>query len=98
MWTAEDGEEGLRLAAAERPHLILLDLIMPKMDGVEMLRRLRALDAGRDVPVLVVSNSSRQQDIEALAALGIAGYLLKVNLSLHDLVKRVTGLIGEPEA
>jgi CheY-like chemotaxis protein len=93
---AGDGEEGLRLVEAHPPDLVLLDLLMPKMGGLEMLRRLRALHAAKEVPVLVVSSSSRQQDIEELTALGISGYLLKISLSLQDLGNRVASLVGEP--
>jgi CheY-like chemotaxis protein len=86
----------LRLVEAHPPDLVLLDLLMPKMGGLEMLRRLRALHAAKEVPVLVVSSSSRQQDIEELTALGISGYLLKISLSLQDLGNRVASLVGEP--
>jgi CheY-like chemotaxis protein len=90
--TAADGEEGLRLARSERPDLILLDMLMPKMSGVEVLRALRSGEATRAVPVLVLSNSSRDQDIADVTSLGVSGYFVKSNLSLQelgDLVERV---------
>ena len=60
--TAGDGEEALRQVRAERPDLILLDLLMPRMTGIEVLRTLRAEAATREIPVLILSNSSREQD------------------------------------
>jgi CheY-like chemotaxis protein len=91
---AGDGADGLRLARIERPDLVLLDLLMPRMNGVEVLRALRATDDMRDLPVIVLSNSSRADDLEEVRALGIVDYLVKANLSLHalgDLVERVVG-------
>jgi len=91
---AADGEEGLRLARAEAPDLVLLDLLMPKLSGVDVLRALKADEATRGIPVLVLSNSSRQQDIDEITRLGAVGYLVKANLSLQELGDRVTALLG----
>ena len=91
---AGDGEEGLRLARAERPDLILLDVLMPKLTGLEVLQALRGAEATRSIPVLILSNSSSPRDIEAIAALGVAGYWVKANLSLQELGDRVTCLLG----
>ena len=94
---AADGEEGLQLARAERPALILLDLLMPKMSGLEVLRALKADEATRGIPVLVLSNSSRQQDVDEIMQLGAVGYLVKADLSLKELGDRVTRILqGEP--
>jgi CheY-like chemotaxis protein len=90
---AADGEEGLRLARAARPALVLLDLLMPKMSGLEVLRALKADDATRRIPVLVLSNSSRQQDVDEIMRLGAVGYLVKADLSLKALGDRVTRIL-----
>jgi CheY-like chemotaxis protein len=90
---AADGEEGLQLARAERPALILLDLLMPKMSGLEVLRALKADEATRGIPVLVLSNSSRQQDVDEIMQLGAVGYLVKADLSLRELGDRVTRIL-----
>jgi len=91
-----DGEEGLQVARAEPFHLILLDLLMPKLSGVEVLRALKADPATRSIPVLVLSNSSRQQDIDEIMRLGAVGYLVKANLSLQELGDRVAALLRGP--
>jgi two-component system phosphate regulon response regulator PhoB len=93
VMTAADGEEALRLARDEMPDLVLLDLLMPKVTGVEVLRTLRAEEATRTLPVLVLSNSSREQDIQEVSRLGAVGYLVKSNLSLKDLGDRVTRIL-----
>lgn len=91
--TATDGEEGLRLARAETPHLILLDMLMPKLSGIEVLRALKVEEATRGIPVLVLSNSSREGDMQEAMKLGAVGYLVKADLSLQELGDRVTQLL-----
>ena len=91
--TAQDGEEALRIARTEVPDLILLDLLMPKLNGLEVLRVLRAEEGTRAVPVLVLSNSSRQEDVQTIRDLGISGYFVKANLSLQDLSTQVKTLL-----
>jgi CheY-like chemotaxis protein len=90
---ATDGEEGLRMARAARPDVVLLDLLMPKLGGLEVLRLLRADPATASLPVLVLSNSSRDSDIAEIHRLGVAGYLVKANLSLQELGDRVERLL-----
>ena len=82
------GREGLSLARAERPDLIVLDLLMPQSNGLEVLRTLRAEEATRSIPVLVVSNSSMQRIVEEVESFG-AEYIVKANLSLRQLADRV---------
>jgi two-component system phosphate regulon response regulator PhoB len=91
--TAADGEEGLRLARSEHPALVLLDLLMPKMSGLEVLRALKGDGATRGIPVLVLSNSSRQQDVDEIMRLGAIGYLVKADLSLQALGDRVMRIL-----
>jgi DNA-binding response OmpR family regulator len=96
--TAVDGEEGLRVALAEKPSIVLLDLLMPKMPGVDVLRALRANPDTARLPVVILSNSSREDDKRAAEALGAAGYFVKANLSLKELGDCVNALVrgGEP--
>ncbi len=90
---AADGEEGLRLARAESPDLILLDLLMPKLPGIEVLRALKTDAATRAIPVLVLSNSSRERDVEQVSGLGAVGFFVKADLSLEQLGEQVTRLL-----
>lgn len=91
--TAVDGEEALRMVRSEAPDLVLLDLLMPKLPGIEVLRILKE-DAGtQGIPVLVLSNSSRQQDVDEIMQLGAVGYLVKADLSLRELGDRVTRIL-----
>jgi CheY-like chemotaxis protein len=92
--TAVDGNDALHVARTERPDLMLLDLLMPKRSGLEVLRELKADPATRDIPVLVFSNSSRDADVDEVHALGAVGYVVKANLSLKELGDQVTSLLG----
>jgi len=91
--TAADGEEALRKVRAELPDLILLDLLMPKMTGTEVLKALRAEEATREIRVLILSNSSREQDVEEIKTLGVSGYFVKADLSLQTLGDMVARLL-----
>jgi DNA-binding response OmpR family regulator len=84
-----DGEEALRLARAERPDLVLLDLIMPKLQGFEVLRALKDDAATASIPVVVVSNLGQDSDIRQALEAGATAYLIKAHLGLEELVVRV---------
>lgn len=87
--TAADGVAALQAARAERPDLILLDLIMPRLHGCEVLRALKADAQLADVPVLVLTNLGAESDKQVVAQAGAADYLIKASLSLEDLMRRV---------
>ena len=97
--TANDGEEGLRLAqAAPYADVILLDLLMPKMPGIEVLRALKSQPETENIPVLILSNSSREDDKQQAMQLGAAGYYVKANLSLRELAVQVDQLVQRHES
>jgi two-component system alkaline phosphatase synthesis response regulator PhoP/two-component system response regulator VicR len=85
---AADGEEALRMARAEKPDLVLLDLIMPKLQGFEVLKALKADPGTATIPVVVLSNLGQDGDVRRALEGGAVAYLVKANLSLDDLVAR----------
>lgn len=91
---AADGEEALRLARTESPDLVLLDLIMPKFQGFQVLGALKQDAATSSIPVIVLSNLGQDQDIERALRAGAVAYLIKTNLSLDDFVKRIEDVLG----
>jgi len=95
--TATDGEEGLRQAEAGRPDLILLDMRMPRLSGLETLAALKRNEATRAIPVVILSNSSGDADMCKARELGAAGYLIKASLSLRQLGARVAGFLEPGE-
>jgi DNA-binding response OmpR family regulator len=90
--TACDGEEGLVRAKAERFDVILLDLLMPKKPGIEVLTELKNDEGTKHVPVLILSNSSREEDKRRAIQLGAHGYYVKANLSLRALGDEIARL------
>jgi len=83
---ARDGDDGLQKALAEHPDLILLDIIMPKMDGITMLKKLRADAWGKDVPVIILTNLNTAEAVENSLSSGAYDYLVKIDYTLDDLV------------
>ena len=92
--TAEDGAEAVLRAREEPPELILLDLIMPKIQGFEVLRALKADPATSHIPVIIISNLGQETDRQATLDAGAAEYLVKVNLSLVELAAAVDRALG----
>ena len=86
---AGDGEEGLELARKEKPNLILLDLILPKKDGFEVLKELKADENMKDIPVIVLTNLEGMGDVEKALELGATTYLVKANYELEDVVTKI---------
>jgi len=75
--TAMDGERGLELALAERPDLVMLDLKMPKLDGMEVLRKLKADPLTAAIPVVMITASAQKADAERALREGAVGYIIK---------------------
>ena len=90
--TAGDGEEGLAKAQAERPDAIVLDVMMPKMDGLEVARRLKDDDETKGIPIVLLSAKAQQADVQAGQATGADEYLTKPFDPL-ELLQRVGALI-----
>ncbi len=88
MLVAEKAEAGLELARREQPDLILMDVQLPGMDGLEATASLRGNGATRDIPVLVISAHAMRGDKERALAAGAVGYLTKP-FDTRDLVREV---------
>lgn len=87
--SAKDGSEGLQTALAEQPDLILLDLIMPNMNGVEVLKRLRQDPWGRDVKVIILTAMDDVQNVATTHEYKISDYIIKTHNSLREITNKV---------
>lgn len=87
--TASDGEEALQLIRAEQPDIIVLDLIMPKIQGFDVLQVLKQDSVTAAIPVIVLSSLSQEQDKQEALDLGAVAYFNKTTFSLGELVKQV---------
>jgi CheY-like chemotaxis protein len=93
---ASDGEEAVTILKTVVPDLVLLDLIMPKIDGISVLRQMKEDDRLRPVPVVILTNLSSGDKVAEAMALGTFDFLVKANYSLDDVLKKVTERIGAP--
>jgi DNA-binding response OmpR family regulator len=93
--TANDGEEGLAVSLKEHPDLILLDIIMPKMDGMDMLQKLRLDDWGKTAPVIILTNvnPNSSSTISSILQNEPAYYLLKSDVMLEGIVNKVKDVL-----
>lgn len=91
---AADGQTGLKAALKHHPDLILLDILLPKIDGLTMLARLRDDRWGRGVPVIILTNVSNDGKLAQALQLGVYDYLLKSKIKLATLVKQVDELLN----
>lgn len=87
--TAADGEVALRQIPGAKPDIILLDLMLPKVNGFEILEKIKKNEELKNVPVIILSNLGQDADIERGKALGAIDYLVKTNVKLDDVVRKI---------
>lgn len=87
--TAKNGEEGLKLALSKKPDLILLDIIMPVMDGMTMMQQLQKEEEGKKIPIIVLTNLGAAEDAEQAVKEGAYDFLIKAEWKLDDVVGKV---------
>jgi DNA-binding response OmpR family regulator len=90
---AADGEEGLKLIEKEQPDLVLLDLRMPRMSGDEMLRELRSNEWGESVPVIILTNISKDEAPRTLWHLGVSDFIVKSNSTPQKILERIVHVL-----
>jgi two-component system cell cycle response regulator DivK len=95
--SASNGEEGVEKAIAERPSLILLDMMMPIMDGWEVARRLRANAETKEIPILATTALSRRDDLNACLEAGCNAYIVKP-FGVRDLQRKIRELLAGTSA
>jgi DNA-binding response OmpR family regulator len=91
--TAADGEQALAKARAERPDLIVMDIMMPRLDGYETCRRLKSYPETREIPVLLLTARGREEDRQKGIDCGADDYITKP-FSPNKLIRRVSGILG----
>jgi len=86
---AVDGEEGLRLIRENKPTLVLLDLILPGIDGFEVLKQVKSDPATKDIPIVILSNLGQKDDIDRGMDMGAKDYLIKAHFTPGEIVQKV---------
>lgn len=92
---AADGEQGLEMAVSEKPDLILLDVILPKLNGIDMLKKLRTEPAGKKIPVMMLTNLSDSKNLGEALANGAYDFLVKSDWNIDDLVQNVRAKLAQ---
>ncbi len=95
---AKDGVEGLEKTSAYKPDLILMDLVMPRMDGITALKTLKANPETKDVPIVILTNLSDYDKISDALSLGAMDYLVKANYRLEELVTKIKTVLERRSA
>ncbi len=86
---APNGESGLKTAKKRRPDLILLDIVMPKMDGFEFLKKIQQYDNLKDVKILVMTNLSQDSDVSLALKSGASDYFVKSDMSIGEMMEKI---------
>jgi DNA-binding response OmpR family regulator len=92
---AVDGEKGIEEAQKEIPDLILLDLILPGINGFEVLSQIKAAATTANIPVIILSNLGAEEDIEKGNSLGASGYLVKAQFTPSEIIEKVNQILAK---
>src|SRR5262249_2052179 len=95
---AVDGEDGESKALSEKQNLILLDLVMPKLDGIGTLKFLKENPASKEIPVMILTNLSDYDKVSDALSLGAMDYLVKANYRLEELVAKIKMVLSQKNA
>jgi DNA-binding response OmpR family regulator len=93
---AEDGLKGLQLATTQNIDIIILDILIPKLSGIDLLTKLRKDPKGVSVPVLVLTNLTQKEDEVKTTSLGVKEYLVKSDYTPSQVVEKVRMYLGQP--
>jgi DNA-binding response OmpR family regulator len=90
---AVDGESGLKAAKDEKPDLVLLDLILPGIDGFEVLSRIKADMSIANIPVIILSNLGQKEDIERGLKIGAVDYMIKAHFTPAEIISKIASIL-----
>lgn len=92
---ATDGEKGLKMIKEKKPDLVLLDIILPKMDGFEILKAVKDDKTIKRVPIILLTNLSQKDEVKKGLELGAKDYLIKAHFMPSEVVKKIKEALGE---
>jgi len=93
--TAIDGQDGLKKIKEALPQLILLDLILPGIDGFEVLKQIKKDSQTNKIPVIILSNLGQREEVERGLQLGADDYLIKAHFTPDEIIAKIKGLLGK---
>lgn len=92
---AYDGQEGLEMVKADKPDIVLLDLVLPKLEGWDVLKSLKDDLDTKDIPVIILSNLGQEEDVRKGQALGAADYLIKAHFIPKEVIEKILTILGK---
>lgn len=92
---ATDGEAGLELVRKEKPDIVLLDIMMPKMDGWAVLQALQASPETKSIPVIMLTNLGQKEDVDLALQYGAVDYLIKAHFNPQEVIDRVKKIVSK---
>lgn len=95
VYAAPNGEEGLTVALEKQPNLTLLDILMPGMDGIETLKKIRADERGKNLKVIVFTQVEDLERMSEALTENITGYMIKADWNVEDMVNEVKKHVGD---
>ncbi len=98
FFIAKDGEIGIEKVKEKKPDLVLLDVLLPGIDGYEVLKRIKVDPDLADIPVIILSNFGQKNDIEKAKQLGAMKFLVKATSDLDDIIKNIKNVLQGSEA
>lgn len=93
VYTSKDGEDAIDKIARYIPDVVLLDVILPKKDGFEVLKQIRENPSLKSIPVILLTNLERSEDVEKALSFGATTYLVKSNYTLREIIEKVKTLV-----
>ena len=90
---AGDGEKGIAMAKEERPDIMVLDIVLPHMDGFEILKAIKKDKDLKDIPVMMLTNLGQRDEVEKGLSLGADDYLIKTHFTPSEVVEKVTAIL-----
>ncbi|MBU2566330.1 response regulator [Patescibacteria group bacterium] len=91
---ASNGEDGLKLVEREKPDIIILDILLPEMDGYEFLEKIKADQGSANIPVLVLSNLGQKEDVDKAMQLGASRYLIKAHALPQHVLRNINEILN----
>ena len=94
---AKDGMEGVEKIVSEKPDMVLLDLVMPRLDGIGALKQMKENPDTKDIPIVILTNLSDYDKVSDALSLGAMDYLVKANYRLEELVNKIKTILERRE-
>jgi DNA-binding response OmpR family regulator len=95
VFQAFDGEKGIEMAIKEKPDLILLDIVLPKKDGYEVLAEIKKNKETLGIPIIILTNLESPEDVDKAFSLGVRNYLIKSNYTLENIAVKIKEMLAK---